>query len=83
VYLLLEFWQSAIDRESAEQRAALRAFTLSLRTIAISHMSLGVFSFRARTDLKTCCSIYQAFPSRVSDLGDVVGKVPTTPLTNS
>ena len=83
VYLLLEFWQSAKDRESAEQRAALRAFTLSLRTIAIAHMSLGVFGFRVRTDLKACCSMYQAFPSRVSDLSDVVGKVPTTTLSDS
>jgi hypothetical protein len=83
VHLLIEFWQSANDRESAEQRATLRAFTLSLRTIAISHMSLGVFSLRARTDLKACCGIYQAFPSRVTDLSDVVGKGPTTPLANS
>jgi hypothetical protein len=83
VHLLLEFWQSANDCERAEQRAALRAFTLSLRTIAISHMNLGVFSLQARTDLRACCGIYQAFPSRVTDLSDAVGKDPTTPLTNS
>ena len=75
--------ECAKDRESAEQRAALRAFTLSLRTIAISHMSMGVFSFGARTDLKACCSMYPDFPSRVSDLNNVVGKGPTTPLANS
>ena len=38
VHLLLEFWQSAKDRESAPQNAALRAFTPSLRAIALSHL---------------------------------------------
>ncbi len=83
VHLLLEFWQSVKDRESAEQNATLRAFTLSLRTIAISHLSLGVFSFRARTDLKACCGMFQDLPSRVSDLSNVVENVPTSPLANS
>jgi hypothetical protein len=83
MHLLLEFWQSAKDRERAEQRAALSAFTMSLRTIAISHTNLGVFSLRATTDLKVCCGIYQAFPSWVTELSDVVGKGSTRPLTNS
>ena len=79
VHLLLEFWESAKDRESADQNAALRAFTLSLRAIVISHVSLGVFSFRARTDLKARCGGNHDLPSLV----DVVESVPTSPLTNS
>jgi quinol monooxygenase YgiN len=68
VFLLLEFWQSARDVDMAQQRTEVRAFSASLRTIAVSHLSLGTFSFRARTDLNDFCALYQDFPIRVADL---------------
>ncbi|MDR3727276.1 MAG: hypothetical protein P4K86_09570 [Terracidiphilus sp.] len=70
VFLLLEFLQSARDIDNAEQRAEVRAFSASLRTIAVSHLRLGTFSFRARPHLDDCCGMYQDFPVPVADLSE-------------
>src|ERR1035437_9601650 len=79
VFLLLEFWQSARDIDNAQQRAEVRAFSASLRTIAVSHLSLGTFSFRAMTDLNDCCGMYQDFPVRVAVLNAVIAESPIGP----
>jgi hypothetical protein len=47
VLLLLEFWQSEQDYEIAESNAEVRGFLRSLRNLAVSHQSLGVFCFRS------------------------------------
>jgi hypothetical protein len=47
VLLLLEFWQSEQDYEIAERNAEVRGFLRSLRNLAVSHQSLGVFCFRS------------------------------------
>ena len=47
VLLLLEFWQSEQDYEIAERSAEVRGFQRSLRNLAVSHQSLGVFCFRS------------------------------------
>jgi len=48
VLLLLEFWQSEQDYEIAERNAEVRGFLRSLRNLAVSHQSLGVFRFRSQ-----------------------------------
>jgi quinol monooxygenase YgiN len=42
VFRLLEFWHSAREVDNAQQRAEVRAFSASLRTIAVSRQSLEI-----------------------------------------
>jgi hypothetical protein len=45
---LLEFWQSEQHYAIAERSAEVRDFLRSLRNLAVSHQSLGVFCFRSQ-----------------------------------
>ena len=47
VLLLLEFWQSEQHYAIAERDTEVREFLRSLRNMAVSHRSLGVFCFRS------------------------------------
>jgi len=47
VLLLLEFWQSEQHYAIAERNAEVRDFLRSLRNLAVSNQSLGVFCFRS------------------------------------
>jgi hypothetical protein len=48
VLLLLEFWQSEQHYAIAERNTEVREFLRSLRNMAVSHQSLGVFCFRSQ-----------------------------------
>jgi hypothetical protein len=50
VLLLLEFWQSEQHYAIAERNAEVREFLRSLRNLAVSHQSLGVFYFRSQRE---------------------------------
>jgi len=50
VLLLLEFWQSEQHYAIAERNAEVRDFLRSLRNLAVSNQSLGVFCFRSQLE---------------------------------
>lgn len=55
IFLVQEFWQSERYFTLAEHNAEARGFLQWLRTLAISHQSLGAFSFRGAWDSAWNC----------------------------
>lgn len=62
-YIVQEFWESERHFALAERDAEVRGFLQSLRTLAVSHQSLGAFLFRNAWAGKSRCDVSCRVPA--------------------